>query len=266
MPYIAFWMHHHSRQREQLRRLATLLCAPVLSGLTRTAMIDRDKRVGGKAKSVAAVEAQLTAERSQGVDLDDAAAFFVFDDDDSESAYPAPHWGYITAPYDPSRRDEYLAVFEQLFCEFSGVLGYISVEPSVDEAQAVCLGEDTRETRSRSDMSEQRRRERKAQPLSKRDYPTRLPAVHWGTFLSAGHLDVVGLDALRAAPEFARVVHLRDELVLAQLSEEPMDALESGYEDALAAARTVLAPLLVDVTDIELKPAREAPVDPSDDA
>jgi len=259
MAYLSFWMDHRSRELHHLRHLARFLCEPIFDKIDRSAMIDRDKRVGRRAKTVAAIEEQLRADRSQGVDLDqrgnevDAHAFFVFKKS-SDRPYPAPHSGYVYIPYQPEQLEDFLGAVKRIFTELDGVLGYISLEPSSREALSVCLGTDTRVTRARDDISDQRRRERKAQSRSLRQYPTRLPAVHWGMFLSAGHLETVGVATLKASPGFHRVDSLKETLVFIQLTNDPMDALSSRYDQLLDAAREVLAPLLIDVSGIELEP------------
>ena len=80
--------------------------------------------------------------------------------------------------------------------------------------------------------------------------------MHWGTLISQGHLATVSLETLQASKAFFRVEPVSETqpspMAFLQLTADPMDALAPGYDDALAVARAVLAPLMMDVSDIEL--------------
>ena len=237
MAHIVCWVRHASYELQHLKAISDFLCQPIFDVVKRSAMIDRDKRVGRKRKSREVLLEQLGAPRSQGIDLDDgtteltATAYFRFDVS-TDKPYPAPHQGDLVVPYMPKHLEDFLASFRMLFAQLNGVLGWISVEPTRTEATAVCLGIDTRETRARSDMSDQRRRERMGQGRL-RTYPTKLPAIHWGTFISQGHLAVVGLEQLQASPAFFRVEPVAADqphaMAFLQLTADPIDALAPGY-------------------------------------
>ena len=164
MAYLAFWLQF---SKEAPEVLAALLCRPALDALTRTAMVDRDRRKDHQEKTPAGIEAQLRAPDSQGVDLDsgrgrdlDAGAVFFFDR--AEDAYPIPHQGNITLPYDPASLDDLIETFSDFVCGLEAGLAYFSLEPSFEEAENTALGFDTQGTRARTDISAQRRRERLA--------------------------------------------------------------------------------------------------------
>ena len=261
MASLVCWVRHASYELQHLKAISDFLCQPIFDVVKRSAMIDRDKRVGRKRKSRAVLLEQLGAPRSQGITLDDgttelsATAYFRFDMS-SDTPYPAPNLGYVIVQYKSEHLEVFLASFRTLFAQLNGVLGWISVEPSHAEAHSVSLGMDNRETRARSDMSDQRRRERMGQGRL-RTYPTKLPAIHWGTFISQGHLAAVGLEQLQASPAFFRVEPVAADqphaMAFLQLTADPIDALAPGYEQTLDAARAALAPLMLDVSDIELE-------------
>ncbi len=255
MPHIAFWFHHASDDPE---RIAELLCLPALSDLTRTAMVDRDRRTGHTAKTKAAIVEQLRSPKSQGVELDggrgrdlDEKVFIIFDR--ARDAYPVPHWGYIVLKYESSRLDDYLGSFSRMATQLDTSLAYMSLEPSFSEAQSVALGYESRETRARKDMTDRRRRERKAQKFYIREIGRRLPAVHWGMYLSSGYLEAVELAQLKESPAFYLVRELEGGIAYLQLTADPEDALGESYEETLDKARSALAPILIDLSDIELK-------------
>jgi uncharacterized membrane protein len=58
--------------------------------------------------------------------------------------------------------------------------------------------------------------------------------------------------ALRASGAFARVVAVAPQLVYLQVSEDPTEDLTEGFEAKLVAARWALAPLLMDMSAIEM--------------
>lgn len=255
MSHIAFWLRHSS---DDVQRLAELLCLPVLEKLRRTAMVDRDRRTGHTEKTPAAIEAQLHSKKSQGIELDggrggrvNEQAVFLFDH--GPDAYPAAHSGAIVLEYDRSNLDAYLDAFSRIADGLAAVLGYISVEPSFSEAQSVTLGYESNDTRGRKDMTRQRRRERKAQAFYIADSGRKLPAVHWGTYLSSGHLETVEHRDLKASSAFYRVDRLDSGLVFLQLTADPEESLRESFEKKLEAARETLAPLLIDVSDIDLQ-------------
>ena len=145
-----------------------------------------------------------------------------------------------------------LDAFSRIATELAAVIGYISLEPTFSEAQCVTLGQESAETRGRADMTPRRRRERKAQAFHIADVGQKLPAVHWGTYLSAGHLARLGVAGLETSGAFHRVARLDGDMVFLQLTADPEDALRESFDDKLDAARRALAPLLIDVSGIEL--------------
>lgn len=254
MSHIAYWFRHSS---DKLDRLADLLNLPVFRSLSRTAVVDRDRRTGHAEKTQAAMEVQLRAPRSQGIELDggrgggpNEQALFLFDR--GADPYPAAHSGAIVLEYDSSQLDGYLDAFSRIAGELETVLAYISLEPSFSEAQSVTLGYEGQDTRRRKDMTPRRRRERKAQAFHIADTGRKLPAVHWGMYLSAGHLAALDLEQLASSSAFHRVEKLGTGLVFLQLTADPQDALRDAFEEKLQAARHALAPVLIDSSDIEL--------------
>lgn len=254
MTHLAFWLRYST---DDARTLAELLCVPVFDQLERTAIIEGSRRKGHSRKTVETIEQQLRAPKSEGVELDngraaelDAAASFRFDR--AADAYPSPHKGYMVLRYEPHRLEEFVEACSSTFAELDGALGYISLEPSESQARCAVHGQVDREARAREDMTSRRQREWKAQGFYIREFKRKIPRVEWGIYLSAGHLEALCPDTLRASGAFHQVEMLDETRAFLQLTRDPQDAARDGYEDKLAAAREALGPLLLDVSDIEL--------------
>lgn len=103
-------------------------------------------------------------------------------------------------------------------------------------------------------LSDRRTRERKARPWKWDLLDTHLAGVEWGTFLGPGHLSRVEASTLRASGAFQHVVEVSPRLVFLQLTSNPADDLTEGIEQHLQRAREVLAPLLIDLSDLPANP------------
>lgn len=122
--------------------------------------------------------------------------------------------------------------------------GFISAEPDHAAARRVVVGLD--DPRG----SERRQRERRARRCKAELLGSKLASIEWGTFLGPGHLVQVKLGRLQALGVFQRIVDLGPELAFLQLTDDPSDDLDADFELMLTRAREVMAPMLVDISDV----------------
>ncbi len=146
------------------------------------------------------------------------------------------------------------------FCDLAGALeaaaGYIAVEPDYSHAHEVAIG--CRRPRERAGLSVQRFRERRGRDWKSELIHTKVSGIEWMTVLGPGHLAALAnsgleLQRIRESGVFHRVIEVMPRpLVLLQLTADPADDLTDGFEEQLVAARTVLAPIMMDVADVSL--------------
>jgi len=138
--------------------------------------------------------------------------------------------------------------------ELAGIVatgaGFVGVEPDYGLAHRHALGGSR--PKERTGLSELRQRGRRAREWKSELIATHLATVEWGTLLGAGYLDRIDLAKIRASGAFARVVDVSPELAFLQVTADPRDDLTGELEAKLPAARHALAPLLMDISDVNL--------------
>jgi len=96
-------------------------------------------------------------------------------------------------------------------------------------------------------------REREARYRKRELRGTHLSGPEWGTFLGAQHLAKLDLEAVRGSGAFARIVEVaHGRLAFLQVTTDPEDDLRDDFEDKLVAARAALAPIAMDLSDVNL--------------
>jgi len=140
--------------------------------------------------------------------------------------------------------DDLIRATIDLAVALQATAGFVATEPDHAAARGVAVGLDCERG------SERRRRERRARRRKAELLGSKLATIEWGTFLGPGHLVQVKLARLQALGVFERVVDLGPELAFLQLTNDPTDDLGDGFEDLLARAREVMAPMLVDISDV----------------
>lgn len=171
-------------------------------------------------------------------------------------SYPAPLISRVLLPHEPDQEQARIKAFRDLGAALRAVFGCISLEPTFREAGRLSNGlaphMPLQQALSRPGMSERRFRERHGFTEFPEELGQRIPGPEWGVFLSGDHLAQLSPDVLQPGAVFARVERLADDLVYAQLTDDPADALRADYDSHLDRARDALAPILMDVSGIEL--------------
>lgn len=128
--------------------------------------------------------------------------------------------------------------------------GFVAMEPTFGLAHRIAVG--SSRPKERDGLSPLRQCGRRARDWKSELIGTKLATLEWGTFLGPGHLDQIDLRELRDSGAFARVVKVSPSLAYLQVTPNPADDLSGALEEALPRAREALAPLLMDISDVNL--------------
>ncbi|MCW5807254.1 MAG: hypothetical protein KIT31_33170 [Deltaproteobacteria bacterium] len=129
--------------------------------------------------------------------------------------------------------------------------GFVAVEPTFGNAESVALGRTL--PLARPGLSERRRVERRGRDWHVWEPAELLAGPEWGTFLGARHLEELDLDVVRASGAFDGVVRISPRLAFLQVTAEPDADGRDGFEQRLVDARAALAPILMDLSDVDLE-------------
>lgn len=154
---------------------------------------------------------------------------------------------HLLVPHDPRLTTTRIDSALELATALESVSGCITVEPSFADAERLA----TSGIPARG-LSEQRRKERAAHTPGSANLPAELSGPEWGLLLSAQHLERLPLAKLRRSKAFARVEALGKKLAFVAATEDPADALASDFDATLDRCRSVLQPLLMDLSEVEL--------------
>jgi len=156
-------------------------------------------------------------------------------------------YGYLAFPV-PEDLDTTIAAV----CELADVLdtgaGFVAAEPDHLSAQRVALG--GFDLKPRPGLSMRQAIERRGSDRHFRRRHNEIAGPEWGTFLGAEHLVRLDLERVRASGAFERVVRVSPRLAYLQVTADPADDLRDDFEIKLQAARSALAPILMDVKDV----------------
>ena len=158
---------------------------------------------------------------------------------------------YIAMPLDLPQLEAVLRGVFDLAAAVQAAVGFVAAEPDYGLAQRLAVG--TFKPKPRRGLSDRRRRERRARDRKDDHIDTQLAGVEWGTFLGRGHLERVNIPALRDSGVFERVIEISPTLAFLQLTKDPDDDLTDGFELKLQAARDLLAPVLMDISDVSVE-------------
>jgi hypothetical protein len=246
------------KEPDRVPRVAEILMRPYFDGLKRLSArhIDRWSR-----------HAKPSAELVASYLLDPTNEALSFDSGRGELVTTGQIDNGVSPPREPQHRafTMYAAVpvvesvdgFVLSICDLANAIdantGFVAVEQSHSRAQEVVLGH--RLPRERAGLSDQRRRERRGRDWHSELTGSKLSGIEWGTLLGPGHLDGgrVTLEAIRESGAFARVIEIvPGRRVFLQLTADPLDDLADDIEAKLAAARAVLAPMLMNLSGVTL--------------
>ncbi|MBX3155901.1 MAG: hypothetical protein KF773_07875 [Deltaproteobacteria bacterium] len=140
-------------------------------------------------------------------------------------------------------------------CELADVLdagaGFVAVEPTYPVAQELALG--GFDSKPRPGLSRQRMLERRGRDRHQGRRQELLSGPEWGTFLGAQHLEKLDLELVRASGAFERVVRISPRLAFLQVTADPEADGRDGFEQLLVDARAALAPIMMDLSDVNLE-------------
>ena len=139
-------------------------------------------------------------------------------------------------------------------CELADALdtgaGFVAGEPDYAYAQKVALGGFN--PKLRPGLSTRRAIERRGRDWHQWQRHNELAGPEWGIFLGAEHLARLDIEKVRASRAFNRVVLVSPRLAYLQITTNPGDDLRDDFEVKLQAAREALAPILMDLSDVNL--------------
>lgn len=168
---------------------------------------------------------------------------------------PEPHEislpGRAVIPLDFSAVDDVVTAVGELGALLGARTGFAAAEPNYEAAHRVVIG--LALPKARDGLSDERRRARRARDWKREQLVDHVASIEWLTLLGPDHLAKVDLPAVCASGVFHRVHEISPQLVMLQLTADPLDDLSGELEKRLPAARDVLASLLVDISDVTLE-------------
>jgi hypothetical protein len=139
-------------------------------------------------------------------------------------------------------------------CELADALdtgaGFVAGEFDYPYGQKVALGGFN--PKLRPGLSARQAIERRGRDWHMWQRHNELAGPEWGTFLGSEHLARLELEKVRASGAFERVVLVSPRLAYLQITTDPADDLRDDFELKLQAAREALAPILMDLSDVNL--------------
>jgi hypothetical protein len=150
----------------------------------------------------------------------------------------------------PEDLDTTIAAVYELADVLNTGAGFVAAEPDHLSAQRVALG--GFDLKPRPGLSTRQAIERRGSDRHFRRRHNEIAGPEWGTFLGAEHLMRLDLELVRASGAFERVVLVSPRLAYLQVTADPADDLRDDFEIKLQAARKALAPILMDLNDVNL--------------
>jgi hypothetical protein len=158
--------------------------------------------------------------------------------------------GYVVIPFAASNIEAVVKGASDLAVALQAGAGFIALEPDYRAAKRLALN--ASRPQGRDGVSDDRLIARRGRAWKSDLIATHIAAVEWGTFLGGGHLARIDLAAVRTSGAFARIVEVAPDLVLLLVTEDPRDDVSGELEKRLPAARAALAPILMDLRDVNL--------------
>ncbi len=261
--HIAIRLDHGTtiaRSPEVARRIAAAITRPELSILSRVSARKLDRWSKHTPATPESIERYLLDLENDSVALDNGRAGELTATAEIESGINANlkasplvrYMAYIAVPLESAQFEGVLGAAFDVATAVSATAGFVTTEPTYGLAHRTAIGHSI--PMERPGLSDQRIRERRVRDFKNEQLDTRLAGVEWGTFVGAGARRALDLDAVRASGAFYRIVELSPSLAFLQLTAHPEDDLSPAIEVRLAQARAVLAPLLLDTSDLPQLP------------
>lgn len=265
-PYLVLRIDHSftpCAHTEACMAIAEILMHPGFEPLTHVALETlHGEQPSSERLSADAIVAFMADERCDAVDLNTGrqlvahARVTTGRNNHLYSADVAPCASIAVLPHEPALLAARIESFLALATVLHAVAGFITLEPGFGMASSLAIGSaqlPLERALLQPGMSERRVRERSAHALVYGTLDREIPGPEWGLFLSTEHLRQLSADRIEHAGAFVAVSRLGDDLVYLQLTDDPSDALRFDYDDRLDSARAVLAPILMDVSDVRVE-------------
>lgn len=244
-----------AEDEQRRRRVAEILVRPCFRDLERVSAHRGDRWVQHAPKSVDAIVAILGDPKNSAVAFDtkrgeELAASGEIKNGTREVADGAVRFdGVLSFPV-PKDLEATIAAMCELADALDTGAGFIAAEPDQASAHKVALVGFKPEPRP--GLSTRQMIERRGRHWHQWQRHNELAGPEWGTFLGAEHMARLDLEKVRASSAFERVVLVSPRLAFLQITKDPADDLRDDFEVKLAAAREALAPILMDLSDVNL--------------
>jgi hypothetical protein len=236
-------------------RVAEILVRPCFRALERVSAHRGDRWIQHGDTSVEAIVAILGDPKNAAVSFDtergkELVASGEIKNGTFESNQGATRfYGYLVFPV-PDELEPTIAATCDLADALDTGAGFIAAEPDYSYAQSLALG--GFDPKPRAGLPPRQMIERRGRHRHMWQRHNELAGPEWGTFLGAEHLARLDLEKARASGAFERVVLVSPRLAFLQITKDPTDDLRDDFEVKLAAAREALAPILMDLSDVNL--------------
>jgi hypothetical protein len=240
---------------QRSRRVAGVLMYPCFRDLERVSAHHGDRWVQHAPKSADAIVAILRDPKNSAVSFDtkrgkELVAGGEIKNGTRETSEGATRfYGVLEFPM-PTDVEAATAALCELADALDTGAGFIAGEPDYAYAQKVALGGFN--PKLRPGLSTRRAIERRGRDWHYQQLHNELAGPEWGTFLGAEHLARLDIERVRASGVFERVVLVSPRLAYLQVTADPADDLCDDFEVKLQATRAVLAPILMDLSDVNL--------------
>jgi hypothetical protein len=241
---------------DRSRRVAAILMRPCFAGLERLYAHRGDRWVSQTDRSETRIVEVLLDRSNKAASFEtkrnremNASAEIQNGTQDREET-PTRFYAELCFPVSPSEVEATVMAVGELAAVLDSSAGFIAVEPSYELAHKLAVGGS--KPLMREQLSRQRAIARRGRDWHYKELATKVSGLEWGTFLGAGHLAQIDLDAVRISGAFERVVSVTPSLAFLQLTAEPRDDLSGEVELRLPRALEAVRPLLMNLSDVNL--------------
>jgi hypothetical protein len=243
-------------------KVADVLSRPCFGALKRAAVRTGDRDTKHRESSAEVIRSILAEPKAHALVMDsgrvgELTALAVVEVGlayEPDDGFPAPLKTYVIVPFDAGMEAEAVDACCELAEAVQAVYGVVSVEPSFGIAQTMALAgrlpEDQRAAYSL--ITDERLRYRRASWQHDKSIDTGIGGPEWGTFLGSKHVDKLSVPALRTSGAFTVVRELTHGGVFLQLSEHAADAQAAKITELVAAGRSALDPILLNVDAVRI--------------
>jgi len=240
---------------QRCRRVGQILVRPCFRELERRSAHRGDRWIQHTHTSSDAIVAILRDPKNSAVSFDTKRGKEIVASGEIKNGIRESHqgatrfYGYLAFPVPDDLEGTITAI-----CDLADALdtgaGFVAAEPAYPQAQNVALGGSKPELRP--GLSTRQAIERRGRDWHQWQRHNELAGPEWGTFLGAEHLARLDIEKVQSSSAFERVVLISPRLAYLQITRDPADDLRDDFEAKLQTAREVLAPILMDLSDVNL--------------